>query len=98
MSVEPSGSVSYTIKELLANLDGKIDTIILTLSGKADVSDLVEVERRVAKLESKVILQAEVNEALKSSNAENFTRREKVLGVLIACGALAVQLYVQFGG
>ncbi len=98
MSDTDTGSVSYTIKELLGKLDGKIDVIILTLSGKADKGDLVEVERRVSSLEREVVLQEKVNEALRKENGQTWSVREKVLGALLAFGALAIQLYAQFGG
>ena len=47
-----TGTVSYTVKELLARQDGKLDTIILTLASKADRSDLDKVEGRVGTLEA----------------------------------------------
>lgn len=48
---EPNGTVSYTVKELLARQDGKLDTILLTLHAKADKTELAALEQRVLGLE-----------------------------------------------
>ena len=48
---EPNGSVSYTVKELVAQLHGKMDTVILELTRKADRDDLKELAGRVDSLE-----------------------------------------------
>ena len=42
-----NGSVTYTVKELLARQDAKLDTIILGLSGKAEKQDLERIAARV---------------------------------------------------
>ena len=95
---EDAGSVSYSVKELLAKQDGKLDTILLTLTSKADREEMAGVERRVTALEVQSVTQEKVNSALRTENASNFTRREKVIGSLLALMALLVQVYVQFGG
>jgi hypothetical protein len=51
MHQEPNGTVSYTVKELLARQDGKLDTIILTLNAKAEKTELAALEQRVLGLE-----------------------------------------------
>lgn len=43
--------VSFTVKELLARQDGKLDTIILTLAAKAERGDLDRLSGRVEALE-----------------------------------------------
>ena len=48
---EPNGTITFTVKELLARQDGKLDTIILTLHAKADKTDLAALEQRVLGLE-----------------------------------------------
>ena len=98
MAGDDNGSVSYTVKELLAKLDGKVDTIILALGSKADKAELAEVERRVLALEKQTETQVRVNEALQVNSAANFTRREKFIGVALALLAVGFQIYAQFGG
>ena len=95
---EEAGSISYSVKELLAKQDGKLDTILLTLTSKADREEMAGVERRVTALEVQSVTQERVNKALSTENASNFTRREKAIGSLLALLALLVQVYVQFGG
>lgn len=47
---EGNGNVSYSVKELLAKLDGKIDGLFMALGSKADKEELVELEKQVAEL------------------------------------------------
>lgn len=49
-----NGSVSFTTKELIAKLDGKLDTVILKLDAKADRDDMKHLEGRVTSLETQV--------------------------------------------
>jgi hypothetical protein len=42
-----NGTVSYTVKELLARQDGKLDSIILGLAQKADKTELDNLRGRV---------------------------------------------------
>ena len=51
MSEAANGSVSYSVKELLARQDGKLDAILLTLGGKAEHSDMLALATRVEVLE-----------------------------------------------
>lgn len=94
---DETGNVVYTVKELLAKLDGKVDTIILSLGSKAEKSDVEALAKRVVDLEGKVSLQSEVNKALRSESAANFTRREKIIGLLLALLAIAAQIYTLGG-
>ena len=48
---DPGNGVTYTVKELLAKLDGKLDGIIITIGQKADKHDVENVVDRVKKLE-----------------------------------------------
>lgn len=45
------GGVSYTVKELVARMDGKLDSILLKLEGKAEAASVSEISGRVASLE-----------------------------------------------
>lgn len=51
MSTESNG-VTYTVKELLAKLDGKLDGIIITIGQKADRHDVESLASRVTLLEA----------------------------------------------
>jgi hypothetical protein len=48
---EPSGTVRFTVKELLQAIDLKLDTLNNKLDAKAEAQDLMELERRVDTLE-----------------------------------------------
>lgn len=48
---EPNGTVSYSVKELLARQDGKLDSILIALNTKAERNDLSELSGRVTVLE-----------------------------------------------
>lgn len=45
--VEEEASVRYSVRDLLARLDGKLDSLTISLARKADKTDIERVERRV---------------------------------------------------
>ena len=47
----PNGLITFTVKELLARQDTKLDTIILTLGTKADRLDIDHIHQRLDSLE-----------------------------------------------
>ena len=47
----PNGLITFTVKELLARQDTKLDTIILTLGSKADRLDTERINARLDSLE-----------------------------------------------
>lgn len=49
--LEENGTVRFTVKELLARMDGKLDQISGDLTHKADEQDLTVLRQRVEKLE-----------------------------------------------
>ena len=51
MSDVPNGSVTFTVKELLARQDGKLDSILIQLSGKAEKAELDRVGIRLDMVE-----------------------------------------------
>ena len=44
-------NVSYTVKELIARLEGKIDAVLAALASKADRAELHALEQRVSETE-----------------------------------------------
>jgi hypothetical protein len=44
--------VSYSVKELLAKIEGKLDGVIITIGQKADRHDVEQLDRRVSDLET----------------------------------------------
>jgi hypothetical protein len=52
MAVDSASSgVTYTVKELLAKIEGKLDGVIITIGQKADKHDVDHLSGRVEKLE-----------------------------------------------
>lgn len=47
----PETNVTYTVKEMLAKIEGKIDGVIITIGQKADKHDVETLGGRVAALE-----------------------------------------------
>lgn len=109
---EGNGGVSFTVKEMLTNLDAKIDRIDEKLDHKVDrgefnriygsVNDLTS---KLGALESQVRTQDKINAALAQQtketaekSASNFTRGEKVIATLLTAIALGIQIYVVTGG
>jgi excinuclease UvrABC nuclease subunit len=54
MTDEPEASVSYTVKELLQQLNNRIDAFMTLLGSKADQSSVAHVNERVDQLEPRV--------------------------------------------
>jgi hypothetical protein len=93
------------LDKLDEKLDGKVDSTFFERLWEKLEQRVTDLQIKLAALDEQVRIQDKVNQALSkkaqtlaAESASNFTRKEKVVGVLIACGALAVQLYVQFGG
>lgn len=55
-----NGSVRFSVKELLAKLDGKLDVISEKLDAKADEAHLVALEARVLVLEGSAATEAQL--------------------------------------
>lgn len=51
-SIEDTGTVRYTVKELLARMDGKLDHIVEQMHEKVDVVEFRKLLERVAILET----------------------------------------------
>lgn len=53
-AADTNGGVTYTIKELLAKIEGKLDGVIITIGQKADKHDVENLAGRVKALEEEV--------------------------------------------
>jgi hypothetical protein len=51
-SMEPSGTVTFTTKELILQMDAKLDTLVQLVASKAENSSLVALELRLQALEA----------------------------------------------
>jgi hypothetical protein len=79
VSDEPdNGSIRFTVKELLAKVDVKLDAISGKLDAKADAHDVQALEDRIGALEKEASEVRVVAEALQSEKKHRFTRAEKV--------------------
>lgn len=104
--------VTYTTKELLARIDGRMERLehaVMSAATRAElerlearVTHLEDVRQRQERLEQEVLAVQEVTErmetfiahleAVRAHKAAVFTRREKIVGGMIAAAALAGQL------
>jgi butyrate kinase len=102
--VDPN--VTYTVKEMLAKIEGKIDGVIITIGQKADKHDVEDVSARVAKLEAVVssfeadkLTAREVARTLAAKEKEDRTLwetwRSKVAWVL-GIGIAVAQVHISF--
>ncbi len=82
-------AVQYTVKELLARIDGKIDTLTATLQNKADKSEVLALERELRILHDDKAEQSQVDKLeQKVSSSEKLVVRG--IGTIAAGAALAV--------
>jgi hypothetical protein len=79
MNERPNGTVSYSVKELLARQDGKLDTIIMGLNAKAERTEVAALEQRVLGLERG-----------QSSSKGESSALWRVAPLLLAVGTLAL--------
>lgn len=78
------GVVSYRVKDILAEINGKLDRVIDKLEQKADRADVHDLKTRVAALEVRNRLE---DDRAKQTETR-FTRREKAMGLFIAATAV----------
>jgi hypothetical protein len=76
-------SVSFTVKELLARQDGKLDTITLLLNSKAEKTEVAALEGRIMSLER--------TDSKQSGSQSLFWR---AMPLIISFGALIVAIIV----
>lgn len=95
------GRITFTVKELLAKLDSKLDFVIEQLATKADAHDLESLEVRVTVLEGSAATEASlVAERQKRADERKHDRRwtlgfatTTLLGVLGLIVALIFDLF-----
>ena len=85
MSDVPNGSVTFTVKELLARQDGKLDSILIQLSGKAEKAEL---DRQGIRLD--IVERTQANTA----GAQSSIRW--ILPWLISLAAVALAVFERF--
>ena len=74
-----TGTVSYTVKELLARQDGKLDSIIMSLSGKAEKSEVDRISVRM-----------DIVERTQASSTGSANTLWRFAPLLVACASLAL--------
>jgi hypothetical protein len=78
-----NGSIRFTVKELLAEVNGKLDRISDKLDSKAEAHDLDALEARVTAIEKESAEVRIVADALKNDKSERFTVKQKIVGTLV---------------
>ena len=73
-----NGTIRYSVKELLAKVDVKLDQISGKLDAKADAHDVLALDGRVAALEKEASEVRVVATALQAEKKNRFTRAEKI--------------------
>lgn len=82
---EPAGTVRYTVKELLARLESKLDTALAVMENKADHDLVLNLAERVTKLETE------------AAERRGFGRAQTaVIGLLCTIAALLVPIALHF--
>jgi hypothetical protein len=90
MAGEGNGSsVTFTVKELLARVDGKIDSLLIAVAQKADKHDLERLVERVVKLEAEDRARSEL------STFQRWLIGTVVVGLI---GAVATLTWLAAGG
>jgi predicted ribosome quality control (RQC) complex YloA/Tae2 family protein len=114
MTPEPDPSITYTVKDLLARMDGKLDALDLKLDTKADAKELAQLRVEVAQKADRADIRSlrDDVDALKKAQAERDSadrQREKqingrrwlisaVLGVAWAISAGLVDILLHLMG
>ena len=77
MTEGTNGNVSYTVKELIAKLDGKLDGLMLAIHTKADKSDVDVLSGRMNTLENLGSTHAQENAKLIKKNVDRIDALER---------------------
>jgi cell division protein FtsL len=85
--------VTYTVKELLQEINSKLSVVTDHLDRKADIKDVERLETRVDTLERESALLKDRSRQKEAT----FSKREKVLALFAAVAAVAVQ-YIHIKG
>jgi hypothetical protein len=93
MTEDPGGVVTYRVKDILAEINGKLDRVMDKLDAKAERADVHDIKTRVTALE----LRARLEDDRDKQSETAFTRREKILALLIAILAVAVDPLLHLG-
>jgi hypothetical protein len=83
--------VSFGVKELLGRIDGRLESIDSKLDGKADMHDVIDLRDRLTKIEKRWEERMAVEADIQIRTAATFTRREKLVGILVAIVAVILQ-------
>lgn len=101
MAAEDSPRVTFGIKELLARIDSKLETIDTKLDTKVDIREFdlmakrVESNaRRIDEVDRKFTERVAIEAARREESTTTFSKREKIVALGLA--ALAVMLQVAF--
>lgn len=89
-----NGRITFTVKELLAKVDAKLDLIVAQLDSKAERHEFENLEQRVLRLEGSAATDAQLNEYRAKQEQERKRDRRWLLGfgtttVLAVLGLLA---------
>lgn len=86
------GTIKYTVKEMLAQIDEKISALLIKLDSKADSAQVAEVRRRLERVEREKIDRDELTGLRKKVDSVN--TRLVVFALTVAASALTVAFTV----
>lgn len=92
---EPSADtsrISFTVKELLAKMDTKLDAIVARLDEKADAHDLEQLEARVGALERTAATEQELAAYRARHAKDRRTDRRWLIGIGLSTFLTALAL------
>lgn len=88
---EPEVRVSYGVKELLGRIDNRLESIDGKLDAKADLRIVLDMQERLSKIEKRWEERMAVEADMEQRSSQAFTRREKLVGLVIAAFAVLIQ-------
>lgn len=81
---ETDGTVSYRVKDILGEINAKLARVLEKLDEKADRGDVDDLKQRVTALE----LRDRLEDDRAKRSASSFTKREKILALVLTAAAL----------
>lgn len=79
--------VSYGVKELLERIDIRLASIDTKLDAKADIREVTDLKSRIESMERREVARI----AVQDNQKEVFSRREKLIGLMLAGLAIVIQ-------
>ena len=84
--------IRFSVRDLLARVDGRLDQLTQTLGSLATKSEVASLERRLIELEVKELRRETMDKHDEKATTSKISRRQWVIGTLVSIAFLTAML------